>query len=253
MKTTTLFICYTAILFIFLVNGKASANLVLVEFTGTVNQVPSVLSPTIFSNDLIKGSITYNTNAMPQKKMFDDPDTIARYWNSYTQVALRIGSFELGVPNGAQVDELGVLNVQNDFITSGGELTDALLFQVGNVRNSNRQHTLFNAAPLINGYHLENFMFGFFNQDGTALNSLAPPSEFDPNKFMSYGTQFTFSTGTGEFERGIDLDVIFGSASITRVEVIAQTPLPAAVWLMGSGLLGLMGFSRKNKAQAIAA
>ena len=47
----------------------------------------------------------------------------------------------------------------------------------------------------------------------------------------------------------IDLDVIFGSASITRVEVIAQTPLPTSVWLMGSGLLGLMGFSRKNKVE----
>jgi len=246
MKTTTLFFCYTAILFIFLANGKASANLVLVEFTGTVNQVPSVLAPTIFSNDLIRGSITYNTNAIPQKKMFDDPDTVARYWNLYTQVALRIGSFELEVPNGLQVDDLGTLTVQNDGYDTK---SDYLAFQVGNIRHFNSQHTLFNAAPLINGYHLENFMFGFGNSDGTALSSLAPPTGFDPNKFVSRNVQFTFSTGTGEFERGIDLDVMFGSASITRVEVIAQTPLPSTVWFMGSGLLGLMSFSRKNKAQ----
>jgi len=30
-------------------------------------------------------------------------------------------------------------------------------------------------------------------------------------------------------------------------ENISNVPVPAAVWLMGSGLLGLMGFSRKNK------
>lgn len=30
-------------------------------------------------------------------------------------------------------------------------------------------------------------------------------------------------------------------------------PLPAAAWLMGSGLIGLMGYSRKNKSGSIAA
>ncbi|BCG63794.1 MAG: hypothetical protein methR_P1525 [Methyloprofundus sp.] len=33
----------------------------------------------------------------------------------------------------------------------------------------------------------------------------------------------------------------------------SAVPLPAAVWLMGSGLLGLMGYSRKNKGQSLAA
>ena len=32
-----------------------------------------------------------------------------------------------------------------------------------------------------------------------------------------------------------------------RIE-ISKVPVPAAVWLMGSGLLGLIGFSRKSKA-----
>jgi len=31
----------------------------------------------------------------------------------------------------------------------------------------------------------------------------------------------------------------------------SAVPVPAAVWLMGSGLLGLMGFSRKNKKVAV--
>jgi len=34
---------------------------------------------------------------------------------------------------------------------------------------------------------------------------------------------------------------------------VSQVPVPAAIWLMGSGLLGLMRFSRKNKAQSVAA
>ena len=33
---------------------------------------------------------------------------------------------------------------------------------------------------------------------------------------------------------------------------VTATPIPAAVWLMGSGLVGILTLSRKNKAQAIA-
>lgn len=33
---------------------------------------------------------------------------------------------------------------------------------------------------------------------------------------------------------------------------LSSVPAPASVWLMGSGLLGLMGFSRKNKTQVVA-
>mgnify|MGYP000701021956 CR=1 FL=1 len=32
-----------------------------------------------------------------------------------------------------------------------------------------------------------------------------------------------------------------------NIDGVSAVPVPAAVWLMGSGLLGLMGFSRKNK------
>jgi len=35
--------------------------------------------------------------------------------------------------------------------------------------------------------------------------------------------------------------------NFTYNESVSEVPVPAAVWLMGSGLLGLMGFSRKNK------
>jgi len=35
-------------------------------------------------------------------------------------------------------------------------------------------------------------------------------------------------------------------------DTVSSVPVPAAVWLMGSGLLGLMGFSRRNKVQPAA-
>jgi len=41
-----------------------------------------------------------------------------------------------------------------------------------------------------------------------------------------------------------DIDAI---AAISSGAAVSAVPVPAAVWLMGSGLLGLMGFSRKGK------
>lgn len=41
--------------------------------------------------------------------------------------------------------------------------------------------------------------------------------------------------------------------SYTYDESVAAVPVPAAIWLMGSGLLGLIGFSRQKKTQSVAA
>jgi hypothetical protein len=69
-----------------------------------------------------------------------------------------------------------------------------------------------------------------------------------------------------EFISGIKTNDLTGIANIviSTVDIsdpgtfsaganITATPLPAAVWLMGSGLLGVLGLGRKNKVQAVAA
>ncbi len=69
-----------------------------------------------------------------------------------------------------------------------------------------------------------------------------------------------------EFISGIKTNDLTGIANIviSTVDIsdpgtfsaganITATPLPAAVWLMGSGLLGVLGLGRKNKVQTVAA
>ena len=48
---------------------------------------------------------------------------------------------------------------------------------------------------------------------------------------------------------GDTLGISRGSYLVRDTTEIASTPLPASVWLMISGVLGVMGFSRKNKTQ----
>ena len=45
---------------------------------------------------------------------------------------------------------------------------------------------------------------------------------------------------------------VFTEKLTLTAESVSNVPIPAAVWLMGSGLLGLLGFSRKNKSQVVA-
>ena len=51
---------------------------------------------------------------------------------------------------------------------------------------------------------------------------------------------------------GFDYASLNGTVSVNAVVpangTVSAIPLPAAVWLFGSGLLGLVGISRKNQA-----
>jgi len=57
------------------------------------------------------------------------------------------------------------------------------------------------------------------------------------------GTDFT-SVHLSTFHKGTDS---YGVGSFLVRDTLTTVPVPAAVWLMGSGLLGLMGYSRKKK------
>jgi hypothetical protein len=60
---------------------------------------------------------------------------------------------------------------------------------------------------------------------------------------------FSADIGTGtnimtSFYTGLDDDVVFGAAGDSAT--VAPVPVPAAVWLLGSGLLGLIGIRRRR-------
>ncbi len=46
----------------------------------------------------------------------------------------------------------------------------------------------------------------------------------------------------------VSVNVDIGSGNSMEVLSISTVPIPAAVWLFGSGLLGLLGIARRKKA-----
>jgi len=70
-----------------------------------------------------------------------------------------------------------------------------------------------------------------------ALSNILNPSLYDNS---SFGIQIGIGEGTTTSGLGFSID----SVNVSTV------PVPAAVWLFGSGLLGLIGFSKRKKALA---
>ncbi len=70
-----------------------------------------------------------------------------------------------------------------------------------------------------------------FVQNGTGLNASKPATQ----------TQYANATGAASWTLGANGDLTY------TVPAPAAVPLPAAAWLLGSGLLGLLGIGRRNR------
>jgi len=129
-------------------------------------------------------------------------------------------------------------------------------------------------AEGINGHYLGNFGPGlinpfsiFFNENVTeaAFGFASEPQTTTLDAYLDgvFVESFALETSlTSEMGYLGFTDSLFdeirvtgnggsGSALIDNIQ-FSNVPVPAAIWFMGSGLLGLLGFSRKSKAQTIA-
>jgi hypothetical protein len=79
----------------------------------------------------------------------------------------------------------------------------------------------------------QNLMFSFLATDNPGVISAPTYSPFDPNAL-------------GEYNFGISVGQSGWGVENVRMDV-QVVPVPAAVWLFGSGLIGLVGLARRKK------
>lgn len=110
------------------------------------------------------------------------------------------------------VGSLGVINVNNAIIAVGG-----------------------NPSIMTVAQDSQNLLFSSFST--TIPGVITPPGgAFNPNALGEYSFYLTATTKTAF------------PASVGTVGIDVQVvPVPAAAWLLGSGLIGLAGFARKRK------
>ena len=92
------------------------------------------------------------------------------------------------------------------------------------------------------------------NGDYTATNSLSNTLTLtgSSNFILGFNVGGNWLADSGVVSAGANSFIVsFGGDSVLEVDVQivpSQVPVPAAVWLFGSGLLGLVGMARRKKA-----
>jgi hypothetical protein len=127
-------------------------------------------------------------------------------------------------------------------ITLSAKGANLVIFQNGNYFLTS------NSLPAVNNTWHTGVAMNLVSSDFnlvTDLTTWATSSASHPD-FNSGTLQFGFLTGL--FVNGSHA-VVTGDARIDNLSItISSVPLPAAIWLFGSGLLGLVGISRRKKA-----
>ena len=159
---------------------------------------------------------------------------------------------------------LAVNNFTGDLVNNGGTLTpdSTSPFSTIGTTNVNGDYTQNSFSTY--SVEIENLLsFDKLNVTGIATLAGELDVTLANNAIFQDGDSFDIlfaESIVGEFDllslaildEGLAWDFSFiadaiGTTDIARLSVISTVPVPAAVWLFGSGLIGLVGFARRKK------
>jgi hypothetical protein len=123
---------------------------------------------------------------------------------------------------------------------------------------STNSFTWSTALPNLKGKLTMDFEFANSNTanqaspDGATLNSVNDPgfskTGVSGDRAMFMSGQLTLATA-GAYEYAFKITNASLNSSTNHTATLVITPLPAAAWMFGAGLVGLAGFARRKRAQ----
>ena len=194
--------------------SSLQAAIVTYNFTGSIYE----------SDSFINIGDTYSVN-ISWETLTDYSGGDAEYLGAITGFSGTVGSFSLIEPN------YGSLPVEASTIVVGNnDPYDSVVFI----------SSLFGAGNLGGIAPIEGFFLGLADQTGTALDNTALPTNLPNDGFDSF-------IGSSGFILSFS-DTTEIQATVDSISAVSTVPVPAAVWLFGSGLIGLIGVARRKKA-----
>lgn len=201
-----------ALISLFIASGLQAAT-VTYAFSGSLTQVDADLQPTFSLNDMFSGTITLDDSVTDT-----NPNPI------------------IGVYRDAGIGTVTVANLTYTFTNKDVLFTDNIgtppdYFSMGGGDNGNEQIL----GPNVEGFSVADTFISL--GDDTDLDFIVGDAFQEINIDLADTDRRTFfiSFGSGNKQ-------VFGTLS-----TFSPIPIPAAVWLFGSGLLGLLGVARRNK------
>lgn len=164
-----------------------------------------------------------------------------------------------GVFSGFDLDGL-ILDGDGDLTTTGDQFTPlSLAFQAGTTRPTANTNQLPNDLAAGPAGPVPGPVFGA--SDATTINdavatldtfdAISSDSIFSANGFLTFGDGGTLVVNFADIAITPNLTLFIaevgGQAGEEILVRVSQVPLPGAVWLFLSGLMALIGFSRRRK------
>jgi hypothetical protein len=196
-----------------LISTSPYASIIIYDFTGTVTDAGEIAGVSASLDDTIIGEFAYDTSTSDSNP---GDTTSGEYLHPAITPPLKIT-----LPSGSITFD----SFTSVFVTVATDISIAAGAP----------------DPTVSGNNLDHDITFSLKSTSTALATDALPTNIDLNDFDSATGAFS----SFSLDNGPAGDPIFYSIDALSVRAV---PIPAAVWLFGSGLLGLVGIARHKKA-----
>ncbi|MEE9344919.1 MAG: VPLPA-CTERM sorting domain-containing protein [Methylococcales bacterium] len=255
----SIFTLFTLLTILLVSISNVNASMVTFRFEGEIIRVDNELSSAFSEGEQFTGTYTFDSEALPDGVVFPGEGGVS-YLDAISAMSFTSGNYRASSVSGSVFIDLesfsgldyfvnfqpplglsvggfsptrmGFLWTLNEFIQSVDRLPTEPLFDPNlpfeRVFADEFEHgDIFdaNGNPLTEALFLENPDQPVFNPDGTLI-------EFRGDGFM----RFTF----------VDADQQEAS-SFGHLTSVTVVPIPAAAWLFGTGLLGLISFTKRRQ------
>jgi hypothetical protein len=223
---------------------------VTITYTGLLDSVDEGISSYFSPGDEFEGVVTYSTteyNGMMDESTYADLVRSRGSYDVITEFTLSVGDFHFSISN------VGFVDIYNEgTILYPPYVNDRMFFSLGNYVTQAQYEispSLWNFidetdGPLGNNLHMDDVYIQLQDLTNSLFDDVSLPITFPG---LDAFTDTLMLASFYENGGGYGLSPPVGSIKGTIISMeVSQVPLPAAAWLFGTGLIGLIGIVRRK-------